>query len=157
MGTRELPQASSLAKVRELVAAIALGHDGSLRDAGRAVGLSPRHAQYYGLAATTTLGLAEHAGDRLRATALGAALLATPANSLEERAVWKRAIAESESVASIAHDLLEEVGPSIEALTQRLIHADLSPATARRRASTLLAWRRYVLDPQSTLSFDRER
>ncbi|MCZ7682329.1 MAG: hypothetical protein M5U28_27470 [Sandaracinaceae bacterium] len=153
--TRDLPQASSLPKVRALLAAIAAGHDGSLVDAGTAAGLSPRHAQYYGLAATITLGLAAHEGDHLVVTPLGRDLLATREESLEERAALRRAIAESPSVASIAHDLVEPDGPTLEALTHRLVHAGLSEATARRRASTLLAWRRYVLERQATLGLPR--
>jgi hypothetical protein len=150
MSTRDLPQASSLAKVRELVAAIDAGHD-TVRAAGDAVGVSKRHADYYALAATTTLRLAERDGARLRVTTLGKTLLATSPRSQEEREIWRRAIEGSESIASIAHDLLDHPGPTREALTHRMIHAGLSPATAARRASTLLAWRRYALDPQASL------
>jgi hypothetical protein len=150
--TRDLPQASAVPKVRELVAAIASGQDGSLREAGLAVGLSPRHAQYYGLAATLTLGLAATSErGSLVVTPLGRELLATRAQSLDERAILRRAIADSPSVISIAPDLVDERGPTSEALTHRLIHAGLSAQTARRRASTLLSWRRYVLDGQATL------
>jgi hypothetical protein len=150
MSTRDLPQASALPKVRALVAAIRDGNDRDLRQAGEAVGLSPRHARYYGLAATLTLGLAS-TGEHLELTAIGRELLATPPGSLDERAVLRRAIDESTSVTSIAPDLVDDDGPTIEALTHRLIHAGLSPQTARRRASTLLSWRRYVLDPQASL------
>lgn len=153
MSTRDLPQASALPKVRALVAAIAAGHDGSLREAGEAAALSPRHAQYYGLAATVTLGLAS-SGARLELTPLGRDLLSTKPRSLEERAVFRRAIAESASVTSIAPDLIDEDGPSMEALTHRMIHAGLSPQTARRRASALLSWRRYVLSSQATIELD---
>lgn len=149
--TRDLPQASSLAKVRDLVAAVAAGHDGSVREAGLASGLSERHAHYYGIVATLTLALVETSAGRLRPTAIGLELLATPEGSFEERAVLRRAIAESPSVTSIAPDLLDATGPEPEALTQRLVHAGLSLATARRRASTLLAWRRYVFERQARL------
>lgn len=149
--TRDLPQASSLATVRAFVAAVAAGHAGSRRDAGTAAGLSERHADYYGLAATVTLALVTSEGGSLRPTGLGEQLLATEAGSFEERAVLRRAIAESQSVTSIAPDLLDESGPEAEALTRRLVHAGLSPATARRRASTLLSWRRYVLERQAQL------
>ena len=84
-------------------------------------------------------------------TPLGAELLGTPDGGFDERNVLRRAIAESQSVTSIAPDLIEPDGPSAEALTQRLITSGLSPATARRRASTLLAWRRYVLARQARL------
>jgi hypothetical protein len=149
--TRDLPQASSLSNVRELVGAIAAGHDRDLRDAGMAVGLSERHAAYYGLSATITLGLAAREGLRFRVTPLGAELLATRPGSLTERSALRRAIADSPSVTSIAPDLIDVDGPTIEALTERMIHAGLSRKTARRRASTLLSWRRYVLDRQGTL------
>ena len=149
--TRDLPQASSLPKVRAFVAAVAAGHDGSRREAGVAVGLSERHADYYGLAATVTLALVSDEGGRLGVTARGSELLATEERSFEERAVLRRAITESQSVTSIAPDLLDESGPEPEALTQRLLHAGLSAATARRRASTLLSWRRYVLERQAQL------
>lgn len=155
--TRDLPQASSLETVRALLAAIAAGSDRDLRTAGEVAGLSPRHAHYYGTAAIDTLGLARLEGERLCITALGRALLATRARSLAERSVLARAIADSESITSIAPDLLDPDGPTAEALTHRLIHAGLSPATARRRASTLLSWRRYVLDRQTTLALATER
>lgn len=154
--TRDLPQASSLAKVRELLAAIAAGHDRSLRDAGMSAGLSPRHADYYGIAATVTLGLAAMQRDRVALTPLGRELLATRPRTQAERQVLRRAIAESTSVTSIAPDLVDPEGPTMEALTQRLIHAGLSPATARRRASTLLSWRRYVLERQTVLELVQE-
>lgn len=169
-GTRDLPQASRLPRVRALLAAIAAGHDRDLRAAGEAIGLSARHAHYYGLAATDTLGLATLApatlapatpapateavttqGARLELTALGRALLATRERSQDERTVWRQAILDSVSVTSIAPDLLDEDGPTAVALTQRMIHAGLSPATARRRASTLLSWRRYALSRQTAL------
>ncbi len=152
--TRDLPQASSLSKVRAFVAAIAAGHDGDLRDAGMAAGLSARHAAYYGLSATVTLALATKEGGRLRLTALGVELLGSPTGSLAERDTFRRAIADSISITSIAPDLVEPDGPTIEALTQRMIHAGLSPNTARRRASTLLSWRRYVFDRQGTLELE---
>jgi hypothetical protein len=151
--TRDLPQASSLAKVRELVAAIASGHGSSLREAGAAVGLSPRHAQYYALAAIITLELVSR-GERLAPTPLGEALLRTRPGSQEERAIFRSAIEKSVAITSIAPDLLDEDGPSAEALTQRLVHADLSPATAERRASTLLSWRRYALERQTDLPLE---
>lgn len=150
--TRDLPQASSLPKVRALVAAVAAGQSGSLREAGVAAGLSERHAGYYGLAATLTLALVESHGERLRVTPLGAELLATDEGGLEERGVFGRAISESQSVTSIAPDLIDAQGPSAEALTQRLVVSGLSPATARRRASTLLTWRKYVLERQARLA-----
>ena len=148
--TRDLPQASSLSKVRDYVAAIAAGHDRDRRDAGDAIGLSARHADYYGLSATVTLALAATERGRLAVTPLGRELLSTRVGSLAERDVLRRAIADSVSVTSIAPDLVETDGPSIQALTQRMIHAGLSPNTARRRASTLLSWRRYVFDGQGT-------
>ena len=150
--TRDLPQASSLPKVRAIVAAVAAGRNTSLREAGVAAGLSDRHASYYGLAATVTLGLVQSHEGRLRVTPLGAELLETPDGGLEERGVLRRAISESQSVTSIAPDLIEPDGPSAEALTQRLIVSGLSAATARRRASTLLTWRRYVLERQARLA-----
>ncbi|MDQ3032733.1 MAG: hypothetical protein M3Y87_09975 [Myxococcota bacterium] len=150
--TRDLPQASSLPKLRAFVAAVVAGHASSLRDAGVAAGLSVRHAHYYGLAATITLALAESRNGVLHSTLLGAELLATRDGSFEERAVLRRAIADSASVTSIAPDLLDTDGPTSEALTHRMIHAGLSPATAQRRASTLLAWRGYVLDRQARLT-----
>lgn len=149
--TRDLPQASSLAKVRALVEAVAAGHDASLRAAGEASGLSPRHAAYYGAAASVTLGLVTTTEGGLVVTALGRALIETPAQSLAERDLFAHAIGDSTSITSIAPDLLDDDGPSREALTHRLFHAGLSAATAKRRASALLSWRRYVLAPQASL------
>lgn len=149
--TRDLPQASSLLKVRRVVAAVARGRR-SVRDAGVATGLSVRHADYYGLAATVTLGLVIEIDGHARLTVMGTELLATREGSFEERTVLGRAIRDSASVTSIAPDLLDEPGPEREALTHRLITTGLSPATAGRRASTLLTWRRYVLERQERLA-----
>lgn len=152
--TRDLPQASALPKVRRWLEAVSRGHDRSVRVAGEAAGLSARHAHYYGVAATVTLRLATIEATGIALTALGRELLATPERSLDERAVLRRAIAESESVASIAPDLLDDEGPTLRALTLRLVHAGLSEKTARRRASTLLSGRRYVFDPQAALTLE---
>jgi hypothetical protein len=84
--TRDLPQASSLATVRDFVAAIAAGHDRDLREAGAHAGLSARHADYYGVAATVTLELARVGSDRLELTPLGRDLLATRARTHAELA-----------------------------------------------------------------------
>lgn len=149
--TADLPQANSLAKVRRLLAVVASGKAAYGATAGAAIGLSPRHSAYYAAAATVTLRLLEANEGRLTPTPRGEALLATRVGSFEERSIFAAALNESESVTSIAPDLLEAEGPSREALTARLVTAGLSPATAARRASTLLSWRRYVLDRQATL------
>ena len=150
--TRDLPTASSLPRLRDFVAAVAAGHDASMRVAGLAAGLSERHAAYYGLAASDTLRLVVRAGDgRLALTPLARELLATPRESHAERAVFRRAIADSPSITSIAPDLLDAEGPTAEALTHRLVHASLAANTAKRRASALLSWRRYALEPQGAL------
>jgi hypothetical protein len=149
--TRDLPTASSLDKAREVVTAVADGHDASLLEAGRAAGLSDRHAGYYGLAVTDTLGLVAVGAERLRVTKLGRELLSTVPGSDVERRVWAKAIAESVSVTSVAPDLLDDRGPTLVALTQRIVHAGLSASTARRRASALLSWRRVALaQPERT-------
>lgn len=150
--TADLPQANSLAKVRAFVDIVASGRAAYANTAGAAIGLSPRHAAYYGTAARVTLRLLAATRGRLALTPIGFALVSTRPGSFEERSILARALRESESVTSIAPDLLDNEGPSREALTRRLGTTGLSEATAARRASTLLSWRRYVLDRQGTLS-----
>lgn len=127
------------------------GRATSVGAAGAAIGLSPRHAAYYGAAATATLRLLVATGAGLALSQIGSVLATTGPGSFEERSVLARALRESESITSIAPDLIDKDGPSREALMRRLATTGLSDATAARRASTLMSWRKYVLERQATL------
>ena len=139
----EVPQADSLPKVRALLAELETTRN--VERAGRAVGLSPRHADYY-FAAAEALGFAKEvdAGPVLSAT--GKKLLATAARSAAEGAAFREAIAKMEALGKLGVTLLVPTAPSKRALADRIAaQHGLSPSTAARRADTLLRWRKYVL------------
>ena len=84
-------------------------------------------------------------------------MLATPLHSLAERSAWLEVVGKSRLMQAMAPDLLHSRGPSVEELALRLLRlAELSPATAERRAAGLLAWRRRILDLNSD-NDDHER
>ncbi|MCA9527976.1 MAG: hypothetical protein KC549_16930 [Myxococcales bacterium] len=168
MQTLDIPQANDLDSVRAVVRAVAEDH-ASLVAVADFTGFSKRHARYR-LHAARVLGLVALTADASRPaapgldrpaevylpTALARRLLEAPLRSAAERGVYFDAINRSKALQAIAPDLLAASGPTVEALTDRLTElSDLSRATAERRAGTLLAWRRRVLDIQPE-NHDRE-
>ncbi len=148
MKGRDIPQADSLDRVREVVRAVADGaSDGEA--VGRATGLSKRHVSYY-LQAARVLGFLTLGTGRFLLTDEGGRLLATTGRSVAEARVLRRAIEKSAVVKSLAPWLLDPSEPSLDKL-QKAIRAvsKLAEATARRRARTLLAWRDRVLRPST--------
>ncbi|MBI4704498.1 MAG: ATP-binding protein [Deltaproteobacteria bacterium] len=144
----DVPQADSLDRVREVVRAVADGaSDRAL--VGRAAGLSVRHVDYY-VHAAIILGLLRRASGRLLVTREGASLLAATARSDEETRLLRSAVKGSRVVQELAPGLLEGPEPPLHKV-QGAISActRLAPATAGRRAKTLLQWRRRVLSPRS--------
>lgn len=154
--TGSAPQADRLGLVRAAVAAIEDGASTSAKVA-IATGVAPRHARYC-LHAARVLGLIENEEAPV-ISARGAALLAVPADSDEERAVFCQAIRESEPLGGLSEELLAPSNePSIAELARKIqAHDGGSESTAERRAQTLLCWRRYLLpqeDAQTSLDFD---
>ena len=65
-------------------------------------------------------------------------------------------IDDSVTLGSLIPDLTKEPPPSLENVAERIVSATgLSKATAERRASTLLSWRKRLRSPQLSL-FDDE-
>lgn len=155
MRTPDIPQANDLDTVRAVVRAVSEGND-TLTTILEFTRFSKRHTRYR-LHAARILGLVtESEGGTWHATALAPRLLGAPLHSLAERSAWLEIVNKSRLMQAMAPDLLHSRGPSVEELALRLLRlAELSPATAERRAAGLLAWRRRILD-LDTDNDDRE-
>ena len=142
----DIPQADNLQRVRLVVDAVAAGRtsqEAILADTH----VSLRHVSY-ALHAARVLGLLELDQRALRLTASGRELCATRRLSDEERRILREACEKSPIITLLAPDLFGQPGPSVDAITATIEErARLSPATARRRARTLLSWRLQVLEP----------
>ncbi|MCA9538379.1 MAG: AAA family ATPase [Myxococcales bacterium] len=135
-----------MSRVRELVQAAQFGASDPQR-LQRVTTLHPRHVGYH-LHAARILGWLDRQDDAIQVSAEGATLLATAAGSDAERELFRAGIARSEAIAAIAPELLDETEPDADVLCQRIQDAaGIAPATARRRASTLLRWRAQALPP----------
>jgi hypothetical protein len=150
--SHQIPQADNLDDVRRVVAGVADG--ATPAQISERTEISARHVSY-ALQAAKTLGWLAP-GDKPEVTDLGQKLLATAAESLEERDCFRRAITESDVLKSIAPELLAPATPSRDDLTARIRRAvpDLSEETAKRRAQTLLSWRTRASDAQASLFAD---
>jgi hypothetical protein len=139
---REIPQADSLAKVRQVVTAISRGCSGASA-ISRETSISARHVNY-AIQAAHTLGLIAQDSSL---TTTGVLLLETKEGSIEERAHLRAAVLASAVIETVAPDLLHAHGPSRDELADRIQRSadGLSRATALRRAQTLLAWRVLLL------------
>ncbi len=138
---RDVPQADSLDLVRAVVDALASG-DMTPADVAITTRFSYRHV-HYRLHAARVLGLAKFVRNLATLTELGAELVRTVRGTKEEREVLERAINESAVLHELAPGLLAQRVPDAAKLSQRLEKkTGLGAATARRRANSLLAWRK---------------
>ena len=136
----DIPQADSLSRIRELVQTIHFGASDTA-SLQKVMSLHPRHVGYHLHAARVLLWI-EKVDNEWTVTDLGSELLGTAAGSKEEGAVFRKSITGSEYLLAIAPNLLEENEPEQDLLSLRIQEvAGIAPATARRRASTLLRWR----------------
>lgn len=137
----DVPQADNLARVRELVeAANQVGL--SKKALTGYTGFSERHVRYR-FEAARLLGLLDRDAG---VTARGLELIGTTAGSREERALFRRSIARTQVVRTVAPDLLKGAEPDLEKLTRAIGQASqLSDSTAGRRARVLRSWRRQVV------------
>ncbi|MEE2757963.1 MAG: ATP-binding protein [Myxococcota bacterium] len=136
----DIPQADSLSRIRELVQTVHFGASDTAR-LQKVMSLHPRHVGYH-LHAARVLNWIERADDQWAVTSLGGELIATAAGSQEERAIFRKSISASEYLVAIAPNLLTDQAPEQDLLSLRIQEvAGIAPATARRRASTLLRWR----------------
>ncbi len=142
----DIPQADNLQRVRLVVDAVAAGH--TSQDAILATThVSLRHMSY-ALHAARVLGLLTIENKVFRLTSTGRELCATRRQSEDERRILREACSQSPVVSLLAPDLFGQPGPSVDAIAALIEErARLSPATARRRARTLLSWRLQVLEP----------
>src|SRR5580704_15904730 len=106
MRGKDVPQANSLDRVRDVVRAV---QEGARAPAvvEQVTDLSARHASYY-LQAARILGLLEPHGDTWSVSEAGRRLLATSPLSEAEAMVWRQVIRGSAVVSELAPDLLDE-------------------------------------------------
>jgi predicted ATPase len=136
----DIPQADSLSRIRELVQTIHFGAADTAR-LQMVMSLHPRHVGYH-LHAARVLDWIVRAEDTWGVTDLGKELIATAAGSQDERAIYRKAINGSPYLSAVAPNLLDDQEPEQDLLSLRIQEvAGIAPATARRRASTLLRWR----------------
>ena len=150
----DVPQEDNLGDVRRSVQAIADGHHDTASIAERTQ-RSARHAGYAINAAIALEWIGEPDESKpeeleggLVIHELGKKLLATKAGSPEERKVWRDSIEQSTSLKAIAPGLFGAEEPEVKAIASAIVRlAGLAQSTAERRARTLIAWRRQVLEP----------
>ncbi len=152
-----VPQAP-LASVRKVVDALSAGAV-TTDELARATEIEHRHVSY-ALRAAETLGLVDPTPSL---TELGRALADTHPRSGAERHVFRLAAGASGLLCAIMPDVLDERAPSRAEVVMRLLtHTTLGAATAARRATDLLSWRRYLVEgppppAQLELKFARAR
>jgi len=152
MNSVDVPQAPNLAKLRELVQAVA---DGAHARASleRLELLSSRHIGYY-LHAARILELVDTSMEPFGLTLRGRQLLAAGRGQEAEREVYKLAIEGSSILTQLAPGLLATTAPDQEILARRIaVLTRMAIATARHRAGDLLAWRRDLLTASRPLPF----
>ncbi len=144
--TVDIPQADRLAHLRRLALAIRDGvsHPATLQEY---LDVDARHFNYYRQGAEL-LALVELRERRLSLTSLGDRLLATGEGSLDERAVFRDAIARARPLAPFAPFFAGE-RMTVTQLAGRIRSlSGLARSTANRRAQTLDRWRRYLIGPE---------
>ena len=146
----DVPQADDLQKVCRVVRSLTDGPQ--LVDAiGEETNYSMRQV-YYRINAARTLGLLRTISGIALLTSAGERLVATEPESRSEASILRVQLLESDIVKRIAPSLFGPRGPSIETLAPRIEKvAKLAHTTARRRAKTILAWRRQLWQLQLDL------
>lgn len=147
----DIPQADSLSRVRELVQSVKFGAVDVAR-LQRVMTLHPRHVGYHLHAARILNWLVKEDGE-WSLTSTGNALLSTVSGSQEERSIFRQSIEASDFLKVVAPNLFGEEEPPQDLLSVRIQEvAQIAPATARRRASTLLRWRTQSLPVKARLA-----
>ena len=84
--------------------------------------------------------------DNLRVTRQGRVLLGLDAGSAHEKTIFRLLIESNRELKMVAPGLLDETPPESGDIIRRIeVLAELSTATAKRRAQTLLAWRHHIV------------
>lgn len=138
----DIPQADTLATVRQLVDAIASMNNPPVKILSERLAVHERHVRYR-IAAAPALGFLEPDDGELGITTRGARLIATSPNSDEEKKELRRAVRTCPAVLAIDPDLLLKPLVDVKSLAERIVKiSGLSYSTAERRAIVLRAWRR---------------
>jgi hypothetical protein len=151
--TIDIPQADSLDKIRVVLDAMSTGNT-YLADLQKLTGFHYRHL-HYRLHAARILGLSKVSYTLAILTESGFALASTIPSSDEERKAFANSINKSHVMKKIApHLLTAKTDPTAHVIARRISSiTDVSAVTAMRRARSILAWRRQILDPQERLRF----
>jgi hypothetical protein len=149
----DIPQADSLEKVRLVLDAMSSGNT-YLPDLQKLTGFHYRHL-HYRLHAARILGLSKVSYTLAILTESGFELSNTVPGSNEERDAFSNAINKSRVMRKIApHLLAAKTEPNPQVIARKIsVLTDMSDVTAIRRARSILAWRRQILDPQERLRF----
>ena len=141
--SRDIPQANSLEQIRKIVEAIFHGYiEAQLIE--RETGLQNRDISY-SIHAGRTLNLLTGDGNKIKITALGAELVASARKSLKEHEVFRQAINNSPIIGTIFPRILDSTSLTKDDVTRRIMQfSSLNENTARRRASTIISWRRQL-------------
>ena len=141
--TVDVPQANRLENVRQLAAAVRDGvsHPGALLEL---LDVDQRHFAYYRQAALILRIIDITDDGALTVTDIGRALLATVEGSDDERARFRDAILAAPSLRPFTSYFSGQDVP-LDDLAHRLgVLTGLSHSTAKRRAQTLIQWRRFI-------------
>jgi restriction endonuclease Mrr len=142
--TVDVPQANRLENIRQLVAAVRedIQHPTALLEL---LQVDQRHLSYYRQAASI-LGVVEpDAHGTLVVTDRGRALLSTAEGSIDEQHAFKDAILAAPALKPFS-SFFEGNEVSLDKLAHRLgVLTGLSHSTAKRRAQTLVQWRKFVV------------
>ena len=140
--TVDVPQANRLSNIRELVQAVR-DDINNVSALGELLGVDQRHFAYYRQAAVI-LDFLRLEADEVSLTARGQSLVATPEGSESERNCFRQAILDAPSLKPFS-SFFESAEISVDELTHRLgVLTGLSHSTAKRRAQTLIQWRKYI-------------
>jgi len=150
MNALEIPQANSLDRIRDVVAAVA-GGEKAHPGIGKRTSLSTRHVAYH-VQAARVLGWVEGKNGELAATASGLKLLTLSVGESTERAHMRASLERSLIGKALSPNLLTLDPPAVELVAARIREvAELSEMTAKRRAQTLLSWRKRIVGEQLAL------
>lgn len=140
----DAPQADRLDLVRSTVEAVAASLTETSQIAAHSR-MALRYVQYALRAARLLELIGEDSSGKPILTDLGTRVLATPRGSDAERAVLRAALRQATALSRVTDMVLGTDEPTREDIAELLLPGGMSLRTALRRASTLLAWRRYLL------------
>jgi hypothetical protein len=135
LSSGDIPQADSLDSVRKIIHVISTGVQKSV-EIEMVTGVSGRHVRYR-IQTAKILGLVT--GD-LSLTSLARKLIQAESGSEEEKMLWRTAIASSK-VFHLVPTLFQKNPIDTDTIARKFVRfANLSPATAERRARVLRSW-----------------